>query len=185
MDRRADIAPPFAVALLLALVALVALGVGGCGGSTPPPAGMASLTLGSAALDGSGFLPLDGDQTLVAGAQGGFHVWLKYRVAGMAPTEVEVHREAHRVSDDTLVLRTDGTQQIGAASADGYWELPTALPSFMCPTPIGVNVIDERIEFDVTLSTPDGAPLATGSAEATVHCPTGDQLAFCQRICAG
>lgn len=165
----------------LACAALLALV--GCGGS--PPMGSVRLALGSAASDGSGFLPLDGDQTLVAGAQGGFHVWLKYRVAGMAPAKIHVHRESHRVSDHALVLLTDGTQEVGAAAGDGWWELPAALPSFMCPTPLGVNVIDEPILFDVTLTTSDGAPLANSSAEATVRCPAGDQSAFCRRICSG
>ncbi|MGZ3439832.1 MAG: hypothetical protein ACXVDD_09955, partial [Polyangia bacterium] len=156
------------------------------GGGTHPPPGDAMLALGGAAAsDGSGFVPLGGDQTLVPGAQGGFHVWLKYRVAGMAPEKVHVHRETRRVSDDALVLLADGTQDVGAADDGGWWELPAALPSFMCPTPIGISVIDERMVFDVTLTTLDGAPLAKSSAEATVHCPTGDQAAFCAHICSG
>jgi hypothetical protein len=163
----------------------------GCGGPVkpppppPPPPPTATVTLGGTALDGSGFVPLAGDQTLVAGAQGGFHVWLKYRVAGMAPGNVHVHREVHRVSDHALILLTDGTQAIGEAAPDGFWELPTALPSFMCPTPIGISVIDEQVVFDVTLRGDDGAPLGEGSAEATVHCPTGDEAPFCAKICSG
>jgi hypothetical protein len=165
----------------------VALVVAGCGGGgTRPPPGDAMLTLGGAAAsDGSGYVALGGDQTLVPGAQGGFHVWLKYRVAGMAPEKVHVHRESRRVSDDALVLLADGTQDVGAVGDDGWWELPAALPSFMCPTPIGISVIDERIVFEVTLTTLDGAPLAKSTAEATVHCPAGDQAAFCAHICSG
>jgi len=169
-------------ALIAAACALV--GCGGGGGMQPPP-GDAMLALGSAEQDGSGFVALGGDATLVPGAQGGFHIWLKYRVEGMAPEKVKVHRESHRVSDDALVLLTDGTQDVGAPGPDGWWELPAALPSFMCPTPIGINVIDERIVFEVTLSTMDDAPLAKSSAEATVHCPDGDQAAFCAKICSG
>jgi len=74
---------------------------------------------------------------------------------------------------------------VGAAAAGGWGQLPAARPSFMCPTPIGINVIDERIVFEVTLSTMDDAPLAKTSAEATVHCPDGDQAAFCAKICSG
>jgi hypothetical protein len=169
----------------LAVIALLA-GLTGCsGGGTHPPPGPGMLALGGAASDGSGFVPLGGDATLVPGAQGGFHIWLKYRVEGMVPQKVHVHRESHRVSDDALVLLADGTQDVGTPGDDGWWELPAALPSFMCPTPIGINVIDERIVFDVTLTTEEGAPLAHSSAEATVHCPDGDQAAFCQRICSG
>lgn len=173
-------------ALAFAGIVAAALGLVGCGG-TPPPIGSATLALGSAASDGSGFVPLTGDQTLVPGAQGGFHIWLKWRVQGMAPEKVHVHRESHRVSDDALVLLADGTQEVGAPdpASGGWWELPSAQPSFMCPTPIGISVIDERIVFDVTLTTVDGAPLAKSSAEATVHCPSGDQNAFCLQICSG
>lgn len=167
-------------ALALALVATLA----GCGGAQSPP-GSATLLLGGAASDGSGFVALSGDQTLVPGAQGGFHVWLKYRVAGMAPATVHVHRESHRVSDDALVLRADGTQAVGNVAAEGFWELPAALPSFMCPTPLGISVIDQRIVFDVTLTGDDGKTIAKSSAEATVHCPGGDQAAFCAHICSG
>ncbi len=170
--------------LAFAGVVAAALGLVGCGGA-PPPTGSATLALGSAATDGSGFAPLAGDQTLVPGAQGGFHVWLKWRVSGMAPEKVHVHRESHRVSDDALVLLADDTQDVGAADADGWWELPAARPSFMCPTPIGISVVDERIVFDVTLTTVDGKPVARSSAEATVHCPAGDQNAFCLKICSG
>jgi len=180
-----------AVAFIAGCGALIAIACAlvGCGGSgMQPPPGDAMLTVGTAAApDGSGWAALDGDATLVPGAQGGFHIWLKYRVAGMAPEKVKVHRESHRVSDDALVLLTDGTQDVGAPAPgnDGWWELPQALPSFMCPTPIGINVIDERIVFEVTLSTMDDQPLAKSSAEATVHCPDGTQAPFCAKICSG
>jgi hypothetical protein len=170
---------------------IAAFVVAGCGGGSvmkqPPPSDGMLLLGTAAASDGSGYVPLAGDQTLVPGAQGGFHVWLKYRVAGMAPEEVHVHRESRRASDNALVLLTDGTQDIGTPGPDddGWWELPTALPSFMCPTPIGISVIDELIVFDVTLSTSDGAPLAHSSASATVHCPDGAQADFCAKICSG
>jgi hypothetical protein len=150
-----------------------------------PPPGDAMLALGTAATDGSGFVALGGDATLVPGAQGGFHIWIKYRISDMAPETVKVHRESRRVSDDALVLLTDGTIDVGAAGSDGWWELPAAQPSFMCPTPIGIDVIDQRIVFDVTMTAEDGSPLAKASAEATVHCPDGDQAAFCAKICSG
>jgi hypothetical protein len=170
---------------------LVAALVAGCGGSPGhggadmAPAPGATVTLGGTAIDGSGFVPLAGDQTLVAGAQGGMHVWLKYRVAGMAPGSIRVHRTVHRLRDDASILTTDGTQTIGAPDRDGYWELPTALPSFMCPTPLGISVIDEAVVFDVTMSDASGAVLGHGSAQATVRCPTDAEAALCMRICSG
>ena len=176
------------IAATRALIACACALVGCGGGKTePPPPGDAMLALGTAASDGSGFVPLGGDTTLVPGAQGGFHVWIKYRIEGMAPETVKVHRESRRVSDDALVLLTDGMLDVGEPGPgdDGWWELPQAVPNFMCPTPIGISVIDERMEFEVTLSTPDGTTLAKSSAEATVHCPDGDQAQFCAKICAG
>lgn len=166
------------------LIPLLAGLLTGCGGTMPP--GMGSVALGTTALDGTGFLPLQGNQTLVEGAQGGFHVWLKYRVRGMAPGEVDVKRTVRRISDNRLILTTEGQVQVGAAGADGYWELPNALPSFMCPTPIGVRVQDEPVVFDVVISTEDGMTvLGQGTAEATPRCPTDAQQAFCEKICDG
>jgi len=164
-----------------ALIAIVALA--GCGGATPAPT-PGSVTLGTAALDGTGFLPLEGDQPLVPGSQGGFHVWLKYRVSGMAPGRVEVKRTVRRVSDDRLLLQADGTQDLGD-EAVGYWETPNAIPSFMCPSPLGVNIIGERAVFDLVILDERGNKLGEASAEATAHCPGGDQAAFCQQICSG
>lgn len=166
--------------LLIPIFALLV----GCGGTMPT--GMGSVTLGTTALDGTGFQPLTGDQTLVAGAQGGFHVWLKYRVFGMAPGKVEIKRTVRRISDDKLILLTSGVQEVGEPSTDGYWELPTALPSFMCPTPIGVQVENEPVTFDVVISTEDGKTvLGEGTAQATPRCPSGDEQTFCEKICNG
>jgi hypothetical protein len=169
-----------------ALVAIATLAAAGCSGAPGPIVpGTVTLTLGSADVDGSGFIPLAGDLTLVPGGQGGFHIWLKYRVTGMAPARATVDRQARRASDGTLILTTSGTVDVGEPDAAGYWELPTAVPSFMCPTPIGVSVIDERVTFDVALSDDAGHPLAKATATATVHCPTDGQASHCQAICAG
>ena len=170
-------------ALLIAISAIV---LGACGGSPPPgPPLPGSVTLDTVHADGTGFLPLEGDQPLVAGAQGGFHVWLKYRVSGMAPGKVHVLRTVRRVSDHRLLLTTEGNQEVGALAPDGTWELPTALPSFFCPSPLMVKIEDEPSLFDVVITTIDGAPLGEGTAEATPRCPTDDQRVFCQRICDG
>jgi hypothetical protein len=151
----------------------------------PPPPGNVTLMLGSAMLDGSGFVPLAGDQTLVPGAQGGFHVWVKYRVHGMAPATLTVLRTSRRVSDNALILTSDGMLDVGAAGPDGWWQLDHALPNFICPTPLGVNVIDEPLLFDVALHDDKGELVAKSHAEATVHCPSGSDGDLCRRICAG
>ena len=172
---------------VLVAVAVAVMALAGCGGPgmPPPPPGNVKLTLGSAMLDGSGFVPLAGDQTLVAGAQGGFHVWIKYRVHGMAPATLSVHRTSRRASDGALVLLSDGTVDVGAAGPDGWWELDHALPNFICPTPLGVDVIDQLLDFDVTLHDDQDTIVASTHAEATVHCPAGSDADLCRRICAG
>ena len=90
--------------------------VAACGGVPPemmPPPGERPLVLGSASADGS-FLPLvDGqDVPLVEGAQGGFHVWMKFRLSGDQPMHVAVSRIARRHDNRDLVLRATGTFDI-------------------------------------------------------------------------
>ena len=176
----------FALAALLALAA--ALSLAGCGGGAATMPGAVQVELGTAASDGTGFLPLTGDQTLVPGAQGGFHVWVKWKVQGMSPQKVHAQRTVRRTSDDALILTTVGAVDVGASS-DGWWELPSALPSFMCPTPIGVRVQDEEVKFDLVISADDngepGAQLGQTTATATPRCPTDSEMTFCQQICDG
>src|SRR5690349_13232829 len=94
------------------LVALLLLGSGCCGTDhdpqppTPPPVVDAHLEL----LSPTAMPYADAqDVTLVAGAQGGFHVWLSFRVEGLPAGTVAVARTAHRLSDDALVLRYEHT----------------------------------------------------------------------------
>lgn len=168
-------------ALTLALVGLVGLGgLGACGGS-PPPEPAATLELG--AIDASGqFSPIaDGaDVTLVAGAQGGFHVWLGYRVTGMASGATRLERWAHRKSDGQLVLRMASTIEIGAPASDGSWQPADPIPMFMCPSPIGLSVIDQPIVFELEL--PDAQ--LSRSVTLVPHCPDAERD-FCVRICSG
>lgn len=173
--------------LRLLAAALLATVGSGCGtGAEPPDMGhSAAMTLGTADASGQ-FAPLvDGqDVTLVEGAQGGFHVWMKFRVAGMAPQTVHLARTAHRLSDDAPVLRTMTTIDVGAAATDGAWEVPMALPMFMCPSPIGIRVVDEPIVYDLAMSDDAGHTLAEGSITLVPRCPA-DQEAFCMKICTG
>jgi len=165
-----------------ALLAIVVL-CGACGGSKPVMMSGA-ISLGTTAQDGSGFLPLEGDQTLVEGAQGGFHIWVKYRVQA-APGPAMVKRTARRVSDDRLLLTTMAETMLGEPGADGWWELPMAVPSFMCPSPLGVRVEDQAAQFEITILDMNGQMIGQASAEATPRCPTDDKAAFCHQICDG
>ena len=144
-------------------------------------------TIADPAHADSAFVALaDGqDATLVEGAQGGFHVWLKLRVAG-GPRTLMLGKTAYRVSDNALVLRTSGALDVGAPGPAGTWELPTATPMFMCPSPVGIKVIDTPIRYEITLT--DGTnTVAHGQVTLTPHCPAtpAETTAFCNRICVG
>jgi hypothetical protein len=150
-----------------------------------PPPGGGELVLGQAAADGSFVTLADGtDVTLVEGAQGGFHVWMKFRAHGVAAGPVTMHRTANRLSDDQLVLKTQGTTTMGAPDAEGWWELPAQMPMFMCPSPVGLSVIDQPIVYRIELDDASGAALASGEVTLVPHCPASAQ-AFCQQICTG
>jgi hypothetical protein len=55
----------------------------------------------------------------------------------------------------------------------------------MCPSPLGIQVRDEQIRFQLEIVDLDGVSLGSAEAQATPHCPEGDQSAFCIRICSG
>src|SRR5205085_2859759 len=141
--------------------------------------------LGTTAEDGTGFLPLSGEVPLVPGAQGGFHVWVKYRVFGLAPGDVKVVRSATRARDGRAILSAVPiVQEIGPASEAGYWECAQAIPSFMCPTPVGVSVRDEAVDLRLELKVGgEATPAAEATARVVPRCRDGD--AFCARICSG
>jgi len=165
---------------------LVGLALGGCDGATPPdPPHPATISLGTAQLDGTGYAPLLGDVTLVEGAQGGFHVWLKYRVEGMTAASVSETHTARRKSDGMLVSQGMRTIDVGAAGTGGYWETPLAAPTFLCPTPVGVSIRDQTLIFRVELRDETGTLVGEGETEATPHCPTDSQASFCSSICSG
>jgi hypothetical protein len=177
----------------LIAIALVAVA---CGGSpagkpdasskpSPPISEAATMVLGAPAADGVGMAPLvDGqDVALVEGAQGGFHVWFEFRLRGVTAGTVTLERGAHRVSDGAVVLRSRETLAIADAGADGWWQ-SDRFAMFMCPTPIGLSIVDVSIAYVVTLSDDAGAELARAAVTLTPHCPDVNHD-FCMRICTG
>jgi len=170
----------------LVLVSLVLLASAGCGGEEEPPT-EGELEAGSSAVDGTGFIDVvDGDEVeLVPGAQGGFHVWINVRVHGAAGA-LYVERDARRVSDGALVLR--GLPQpvdVPTQAMDDWWESPSAGPAFMCPSPLGIQVFDEEIEYTVRLVDDAEQVLAEDHIVLLPRCPAGDQHDFCLEICSG
>jgi hypothetical protein len=81
------------------------------------------------------------------------------------------------------VLRASNTYDITPAE-DGTWESDKPTPMFMCPTPIGVRVEDEPIQYDVTFSGDDGSAVAHGTITLVPRCPD-ENRAFCEKICRG
>src|SRR5947209_19568514 len=90
------------------------------------------------------------DVTLVAGGQGGFHVWLSYAVSGASGMH-GLEREAHRVSDGAVVSRYPDGVDIGAPDDSGWWHAPSQIPMFMCPRPVGSPVVHQPIRLGVRL----------------------------------
>lgn len=162
--------------------------VAGCGesaatGDAQIDSPVGTVTLGTTTADRQGFLPLDADQVLIAGAQGGFHVWLKLRVAGIPAGDLTQHRAARRAGDGQVLVGTQSILQVGIATG-GYWEQPSPVPLFICPTPAGVSIVDQMVQADVMLVGASGSVEASASARFTVHCPD-DARATCLALCSG
>lgn len=165
-----------------------------CGGGVTPPPDLpdasspypVEVTLGGANLDMSGFTTLDGDVTMVAGGQGGFHVWVKYRIAGAAEEKVTVNYTARRISDGRLILRSSSiVVMLGPPGSEGYWESPFPIPAFMCPSPLGVVVENQPLVFTFEVRDGDGALRGGATATFTPHCPSDSQATHCVAICNG
>lgn len=139
----------------------------------PPAAQMSVLML----ADGQ-------DATLVEGAQGGFHVWMQYAVHGLPASTVTLERSAHRVSDGAVVLVYRGDVDVGDAAPDGWWTAPSPIPMFMCPSPIGISIVDVPIEYTLRLLGAGDAELARAAITLVPRCPDA-QRDFCMRICTG
>jgi hypothetical protein len=177
-----------ALPLTLVLLAAAAAGCGEDPAAATPDGGVVGegeLELGSAAADGSGFIDVvDGaDVELVAGAQGGFHVWTALRLRGAAG-HLHLSREARRQRDGALVLHAL-PQTIEVPDGGDWWQPDGAIPSFMCPSPVGLKVFDEAIELSASIEDDDGNVVAEGSLVVVPRCPTGDLEGFCHDICAG
>jgi hypothetical protein len=147
------------------------------------PGDVAALIGGS---DGTVWQPLDegADAALHAGAQGGFHVFLHLRTRGLAAGLVTIERVGRRVRDGKVVTRARDRKQLDLAQ--GEWlQITEPMLVFMCPSPIGIGIMDEAIRYELDLT---DAEMRTVHVERTItpRCPEeADQRAFCERICVG
>jgi hypothetical protein len=182
---------PFVLMLIALWLALLAFGCSAPPPHTHPPAPTTTpppsappfaIEIGAPGPDSVPLALTDGqDMTLVAGAQGGFHVWLAYRFKNAPQTELTLERDATRVSDGTVVLRFRGDALVDA-TGDGWLAPAGPVPMFMCPPPLGVTVVGERIEYQLAVSDLEGNQLGAASVTLVPRCPPDD--ATCPRICA-
>ncbi len=152
----------------------------------PEPVLDAQMQIGLAAEGSEGFVSVESgsDATLQRGVQGGFHVWTAPRFQGAMGT-VYLDRQARRADDDVLVLRASRLVIDIPEDAMNDWWLPEqAVPSFMCPAPLGVQVFDTPIEFNFELRSEDEELLAVDSIVLVPRCPA-DAEEFCHEICGG
>ena len=175
-----------------ATVLCAALATSGCTGAS-------SLKLELGTLDPADpmafrFLDLKDDMQvqLAGGAQGGFHIWTLYRVIGnTVDRRVRVRRFIDRLGPGgkrDRILTADASEHLPPESP---WELLTPIPSFVCPTPLGVNALDAPLELKARFEDSSDASQVLGEAtvRVTAVCPpdvAGDtQRAFCMSICVG
>lgn len=173
------------------LIALVSLGLLACtsgvdeGGPEEPL--IADMEIGVAVEGSEGFAQVeDGeDAQLASGGQGGFHVWTAPRLKGAMGT-LYLDRLARRVDDGVLVLRASRLViDVPEDAMESWWRDEQAIPSFMCPPPLGIQIYDAPIEFTFELRNEDEELIATDKMIVTPRCAAGEAGVFCRSTCAG
>ncbi len=172
------------------LVVMAGVSMAACGPPNPNPDGglpdggeiVAALELGTTDADG-GFLPLSGDAFAIAGSQGGYHVNVLYKLPEGGVGQVTIEHRVVRASDDKLVSTGSRQWDLGLFFVSS-WASPTPVNVFMCPTPVGIDVIDRELLFTVKAKNDKGRILAAGTARATFRCgPSAGS--YCANICKG
>lgn len=177
------------------IAAVLAAALAACGGAGDEPAApdagaepTGELSLGRGQDDGSGgFIDVaDGDDwPLIGGAQGGYHLWTALSARGVEG-RVELVREARQVADDSLVLRAPAQViEVPPSAMEDWWERPESTPSFMCPSPVGIQVYDQPLRLTGWLYDADGTLLAEDEIVVVPRCPTGDLEEHCLEVCGG
>lgn len=168
---------------------LAALGLVACGPPEPMPDGGVVdagpeqvMTLGTTSADG-GFVALGGlDVEAIPGSQGGFHVNLLYTLPAGGSGSLTFDHRVVRAGDDKLVSL--GTRSFDVGGRGAPWTNPTPVTVFMCPTPVGVDIVGKELLFSVKAKDAAGTIVGAGSARATFRCgPAGGS--FCESICKG
>lgn len=175
--------------LFIAGIGLVAWALVGCGGAGHKPDGgpeaawpEGTVVLGAVGVDGGGFVELPSEVEGSPGAQGGFHVAMAYRVLEKTQAGVRFEHRVRRSRDGTLVSKGNRLFDVTPQPESATWTTQSPVIIFMCPTPIGVNVVGEELTFEVTASMGEWL-LGKATARTVFRCQPGNS--FCESICKG
>ncbi|MFT3708130.1 MAG: hypothetical protein QM817_10790 [Archangium sp.] len=174
------------VVVALALAGLVSAcggGGGADGGSDagPPLWTEGTLEVGTRSAPGvDDFAVFGAEAPLTPGAQGGYHVETRYRVNGQRLDAVVFTHVVRLADAGTLVSK--GTRRFDVGDDGGDPWVSEIFPVFMCPTPVGVNVANERVTFEITATATDGGFLGRATGSTRLHCDPG---AYCEVVCRG
>lgn len=142
----------------------------------------AQIEVGGADAAGATFEPFsDGsERSLIAGPQGGYHVWLHARVRGICPASARIERRViDEATGDLLLFSSSGAGLVETAT-EGEHELDGAVPMQLCP-PVIVPPVGRALRFYARITDGSGR-----SAEAMrsfmAACPAGDLR--CADVCS-
>ena len=133
-------------------------------------------------------LPADGSASLFPGPQGGYHVYLQVRARGLCPNRVVYERKL-REPGETAVLRSQTEKVPMVDGGDGWWVLPRAQPTFICPSNAsGVEMAGRDLDLEVTLSEElepcdQDAGLADGARSLTQNVTLHPTCAASDTVC--
>jgi hypothetical protein len=172
----------------LVLLIILALPLCGCphgggqdGGSGNPDGGALHFDIGTADVANnlaySAMTPQVAGQS---GAQGGFHVYLMYRLPEGGVGSITFNHQARLASNGTLVSRGSRTYDLGSAPLSN-WTSPDPVRVFMCPTPVGVNIVGQALTLEVTATDDSGAQLGVSNTQTTFTCSSS----YCESTCKG
>ncbi|MBX3272526.1 MAG: hypothetical protein KF729_19865 [Sandaracinaceae bacterium] len=108
-----------------------------------------ALALGSSDAAATRFEPFEDGAPLplVAGPQGGMHVWLSLRLTGLCMEHVRVERRIVDDATEEIVELQRGPLRFVEGDAPDTWVTAGAIPMILCPTTR--SVVGERFRFAV------------------------------------
>lgn len=166
--------------IILALLSSACRIVGGQdGGTGNPDGGKLVFDVGTADLDSFAYMPMTAQVVGQSGAQGGFHVYLMYRLAEGGAGSITFSHQARLASNGTLVSRGSRTFDLGGPQSS--WTSPEPVRVFMCPTPLGVDIVGQALTIEVTATDDSGAELGVSKVQTTFTCSSE----YCESTCKG